>query len=303
MKYFFAGDNQFMLEKRVRQLTDEFISRNGDLALERIDSEESSLASIIDAVKSLPFLSSEKLVIIHNISDKELIEKLIELEVPDTNTIIVVISKLDKRATYYKKITKLQNFKIFEKPNSMDMPRWVVEYVDNQKGKINILDARYLIDRIGTNQILLCNELDKLINFNANITQSSINELTDPLPQSSVFNLLDAAFTGNLKDTERLYKEQRAQKVEPLAILGMIAWQLHILAIVKSAGGKSADIIAKEAKLNPFVVRKAQKLASKLSFNDVRSLVNDACELDVLLKTKNIDTDQSILLYLSQIKG
>lgn len=303
MIYFFAGDNQFALRKRIRELTTVFVAEHGDLALERIDAEEASLATIIDATQSLPFLSPAKFVLVQNASDKDLLEKLAEIDAPESTTVIVVIPKLDKRATYYKKISKLPNFELFEKASPQDLPRWVTEYVKSQKGGISPSDARYLVERVGTDQILLGNELDKLLIYNTHITRDSINELTDPLPQSTVFQLLDVAFAGKHKDTEAIYKEQRAQKVEPQAILGMIAWQLHILAIVKAAGNKSADMIAKEARINPFVVRKTQNLARQLSMADVKRLVKDAHELDVMLKTQSVDADEAVLLYLAQISN
>lgn len=302
MIYFFAGDNQFAIKTTLGKLTKDFVSEHGDLALERIDAEEASIASIIDATQSLPFLSLAKFVVIQNAGDKELLEKLAEIEAPESITVVVLIQKLDKRASYYKKLAKLPQFKIFEQSNAQNVPAWVVDYVKEQGGTIAPSDARYLVERVGANQILLSNELDKLISYDSKITKDSINELTDPLPQSTVFQLMDAAFAGNTKEAETFYKEQRAQKVEPHAILGMIAWQLHVLALVKAAGGKSADMIAKEARLNPFVVRKTQNLARQLSMTDVKRLVKEAHELDVMLKTQSIDADQAVLLYLASMK-
>lgn len=302
MIYFFAGDNQFAIKTTLSKLTEEFVSRHGDLALERIDAEEAPTSAIIDATQSLPFLSPSKFVVIQNANDKELLEKLSEVETPEAITAVVLIQKLDKRASYYKKLAKRPQFKIFEQANAQNVPQWAVDYAKGQGGSIAPGDARYLVERVGTNQVLLSNELDKLLTYNQKITRDSINELTEPLPQSTVFQLLDAAFAGKHKETEIIYKEQRAQKVEPQAILGMIAWQLHILATVKTAGSKSVDLIAKEAKLNPFVVRKTQNLARQLNIADVKRLVKDAHELDVTLKTQSIDADQAILLYLASIK-
>lgn len=301
MIYFFAGDNQFAIKKQVSELTEAFISKHGDLALERIDAEEAPISSIIDAAQSLPFLSPSKFVVIQNANDKELLEKLAEVETPESITVVVVIPKADKRTSYYKKLAKLPQFKLFEQTNAQNVPGWVVNYVKEQGGVISPGDARYLVERVGANQVLLSNELDKLLTYSPKITKDSINELTEPLPQSTVFQLLDAAFAGKHQQTEAIYKEQRVQKAEPQAILGMIAWQLHILAVVKAAGHKSADVIAKEAKINPFVVRKTQNLARKLTMADVKRLVKDAHQLDVTLKTQSINPDQAMLLYLSQV--
>lgn len=301
MIYFFAGDNKFAIQTTLAKLTKDFVRKHGDLAIERIDAEEASISSIIDAIHSLPFLSSDKFVIIQNANDKELLEKLAEAEAIDSVTVVVLIQKIDKRASYYKKLAKQPQFKLFEQTNTQNLPDWVVDYTKDHGGVISLGDARYFVERVGVNQVFLSNELDKLLTYNPKITKDSINELTEPLSQSTIFQLLDSAFAGKHQQTEVIYKEQRAQKTEPQAILGMIAWQLHILAVVKTAEPKSIDVIAKEAKINPFVVRKTQNLARKLTITDVKRLVKDAYDLDIMIKTKNIDADQAMLLFLSRI--
>jgi DNA polymerase III delta subunit len=82
--------------------------------------------------------------------------------------------------------------------------------------------------------------------------------------------------------------------VEPQAILAMIAWQLHVLALIKTAGDRSVDVIAKEAKLNPFVVRKSQGIAQRLSLSELKDLVRRTLTLDIRLKRQAIDADDAL---------
>ena len=99
----------------------------------------------------------------------------------------------------------------------------------------------------------------------------------------------------------QLYKEQRELKVEPQAIIAMVAWQLHILAVVKTAGTKPADEVAKAAKLNPFVVRKTQVLAKKITVPQLKQLVSDLLQLDMRLKRTATDADDAVQLYLIKL--
>src|SRR5690606_28500626 len=137
------------------------------------------------------------------------------------------------------------------------------------------------VDRVGPNQQLISAELDKLLAYDPKITKNSIELLVEKTPQSTVFELLDAAFAGNTKRAMELYHEQRALRVEPQAIIAMLAWQLHVLALVKTAAGRSADQIAKEARLNPFVVRKSQNLARRLEAAQVKRMISELLELDL----------------------
>lgn len=301
MIYFFAGDNTFELKKTTASMVNMFLVAHGDLALERLDAEEVDINNILESIKSMPFLATNKMVVIANVATKDLLEHLLEADVPDAIDVIVQIAKLDKRASYYKKLSKHPGYKIFETATPYNLPRWAIAAVEDAGGVISAADARYLIERVGTNQMLLQNEIDKLVAYNSNVTKDSINLLCEPLPQTSVFQLLDAAFAGKKAETEKIYQEQRAQKVEPQQIIGMIAWQLHILAIVKASGNTSADTIAKEAKLNPFVVKKSVGLARSLTLTQIKDLIRTALELDVLLKTKPVDPDQALQNYLLKI--
>ena len=83
--------------------------------------------------------------------------------------------------------------------------------------------------------------------------------------------------------------------------MAMLAWQLHVLATVKVAGDKSADEIAREAKLSPFVVRKTVMIAKKISLAEVKKLVRRALELDVRMKSQNIDADEALQHFLLTI--
>lgn len=297
---FFAGDNTFELKQALESEVASFVKQHGDLAIERFDADETETAVIIDAVLSVSFLSPAKMVIVHA-SNKDLLEKLIELEVPDTTTAIVVITKLDKRASYYKKLQKHSGLTLFENVTSQRLPEWVRKQVAENGGDISPSDARYLIDRVGANQLMLGNEIEKLLLFNKHISKQTIDELTEPIPQTTVFQLMDAAFAGKATDALNIYKEQRAQKVEPHAIVGMIAWQLHILALLKTAGDRSPDVVAKEAKLNPYVVKKSSAIARRISLADIKRLIKDAVVLDKTIKTSSVNPDEAVKTYLVKL--
>jgi DNA polymerase-3 subunit delta len=298
MIYFFSGDNTFEIKQATNSLVRMFVATHGDLALERLDAEEASIATILDAIASMPFLASHKMVVISNATQKELLEKLAEVETPHSTDVIVLIPKVDKRASYYKSLQKHKGFKLFDISRQPNLSNWVIDTVNDLGGVISSANARHLIERVGSNQMLISKELEKLVLYQPEVTRQSIDLLCEPSPQSTVFELLDAAFAGKQKRAEEIYTEQRVQKVEPHAILGMIVWQLHILALVKTAGDKSADTIAKDAKLNPFVVRKSMNLASKLSFEHIKKLLNHAQELDKRLKTQSIDSDEALMTLL-----
>jgi DNA polymerase III delta subunit len=112
---------------------------------------------------------------------------------------------------------------------------------------------------------------------------------------------LDAAFAGNKGRALKLYEEQRAQKVEPQAILALIAWQLQLLALTKYADGKSTTQIAKDVGMNPYPISKAARLAHKLKDEKFKEMVDFAFEIDLKSKTSAIDLDEALKTYITTL--
>ncbi len=299
-----TGENEAERSAELRRRVAEFEKEYGDMAVERLDGEEASYERMCEAAQSLPFLASRKLVVLRAPSaNKEFAENLESFVdgTSETNDVIIVEPKLDKRLTYHKQLKKLTDFREYAALDANGLVNFSVKYVKEQGGVFTSSDARLLLERVGANQSTLQNELDKLMTYDTHITRKSIELLTEKTPQSSIFDLVEAAFRGNKNRTLALYAEQRAQKVEPQQIIAMLAWQLHVLAVVKTAGDRSVDEIAREAKLNPFVIRKAQNITNLISLTRLRELVTSLREFDIRSKTEGIIPDEAVQYYLIQL--
>lgn len=300
-----TGDNHFLLQQELRRIVAAFVQDQGDMALEQLDGEEASFDRLREALQSLPFLASRKLVLLRNVGlNKEFIDQHETLlnELPETTDLLIVESKLDKRTTYYKYLKKHTDFHEYTELDAPGLSKWLVDFAAEQGGSLARPDAAYLVDRVGVNQQLLSNELTKLLQYSPQITRTNIDLLTEKTPRSTIFELLDAALSGNTKRALELYAEQRAQKVEPQQILALLGWQLHVLALVKVAGNRDAGQIASDAKINPYVIRKTQGIAQRMTMPQVKKLVHDTLVLDVRLKSEAIDADEALQNLIITLK-
>jgi DNA polymerase-3 subunit delta len=299
-----TGPNSYMLQRELKRVVGTFVAEYTDLGLERLDGEEAEYDRIRESLESLPFLAGKKLVVLRQPgANKQFVENAERLikELPETTDVVIVEPKLDKRLAYYKLLKKVTDFKEFVELDGPQLARWLMDEAKNQGGKLGQADANLLVGRVGTNQQLLANELAKLLLHTPEITKETIMLLTDQTPQSTIFDLLDAALAGRTKRAVELYEEQRMQRVEPIQIIALLAWQLHVLALVKAAGDRSAGDIAAQAKLNPYVIRKSLVIADRLSLAEVKKLVRDVRELDLRLKSESIDPDEAMLHLLTQM--
>lgn len=301
-----TGANDFARTQQLNKLVAAYETEYGSLGLERLDGEEATPERMAEALHSLPFLAPRKLVVLREPGkQKKFAESVADIlaQVPDTTDVILVEPKLDKRLSYYKFLKKSTDFQDYAPLDPGGLATWATNYAKEQGGSLNSADARLLVDRVGGNQQMVQHEIDKLLAYDQHITATSIELLTERLPQSTIFELLEAALAGNAQRALGLYREQRALKVEPQAIIALLAWQLHVLAVVAAGNPRSADDIARTSKLNPFVVRKSQTAARRLGINGLKKKVSELLTLDMRLKRAAIDADEAVQLYLLRLSA
>jgi DNA polymerase-3 subunit delta len=297
----YSGDNSYELNKTLRAFISAFEEEHGALSVQVLDGEDNSFEEISGSLSTVSFLVPKQLVVLKNPSkNKKFIESYEELltNIAESNDVVIVEPKLDKRQNYYKYVTKRTAYKLFSNLDPNNLQKWVLETVKEKKCTISSSDARYLIDRVGPNQQLLSHELDKLMLYNSHVTRETIDLLTESNPQSTAFQLVDAAFTRNDKRVLDLYEQQRSLRIKPPQIIALLVWQLQAVSIMKTAAERSIDQIAKDSGVNPYVLRKSQGFANKLSVVELRQYIAELLALDVRLKQSNIDADDALKQYL-----
>lgn len=293
-----CGTNTFQVSQHATKLTTEFIAEHGDLALERLNAPEVEYEKILGAIESLPFLATKKMVVIHDLSqNKQAAESLEHLQerASDTTDVVVVEAKLDKRSAYYKQLKKITDFHEYNDLDEAQLATWLVGQAKAASASINSADARYLVQRAGTDQLRLNNELAKMAQYNPTITRKTIDLLTSENPTTTIFNLIDSIFSGNTKKALEIYDEQRRLRVEPQAIHAMLVWQMHVVAVAAAAPKEvSSATIAKDAGISPFVVQKSQRIAQKMERPKIRECIALLRDIDYRSKREPINYDEAL---------
>jgi DNA polymerase-3 subunit delta len=293
-----TGTNSFQLKNQLAKMTDAFVSEHGELALEKLDGEEAEYEKILGAIESLPFLASKKMVVVQGLSFNktaaEAIEQLVE-RAGDTTDLIIVEPKPDKRAAYYKQLKKLTDFKEYNEMDDSQLASWLAAEAKSRQAVLSSSDARYLVERVGTGQMRLNRELEKLVLYDPKISRQTIDLLTDESPTGTIFNLIDSVFSGNLQQALNMYEDQRKQKVEPQAIHGMLVWQMHAVAIAVSVpSGANPAQAASDSGLSPFVFQKSQRIARRMGRQKVIEFMQLLRDIDYRGKHEVLDYDEAL---------
>lgn len=294
----FIGENTAQRDKAFKAYVAKFVSNNGQMAVDSLNTEDVKLNNVVDAVTTVPFLSSKRLVVIRYLGVQKDIASQIDTilkRTADTTDLVFVETSLDKRGIYYKTlIKKADEVKKFDGLDGASLTNWLTDDVADSGGEITRQSAQYLIDRVGTNQQLLSNDAEKMLLVSSRIDNKLIDAMTHSSPHSSVFNMLDSIARGQANRVSKLYDEQRAQGMEPQAILGMLVWQLFIMANIVVAPKDTPDIIAKRSKLSPFVVKKTMNMASNISKRQMVDLLDITIKADADIKTGKSKADVTV---------
>ncbi len=296
------GGNSYLKQLELTNIVKSFVDKYTD-NIERFDASElDNLDTIINAVRSVSFLDSKKLVIIKNFCSfralLENIESFIQA-VAESTELILIDEKIDKRSKAYRYLTDNTDISYYNQLESNNLIKWVGSQAKTQRADINFSNAKYLVELLGPNQQLIKNELDKLILSGSAINKQLIDEMVEPRAQSRIFDLLEALFRGDSKKAWELYLDQRAQGEEPQKIIAMITWQLQQLVLAVFAKNKTTATLIK-AGVSPYTARKSLEMSHSISKDDLKNFIKDLAELDLQSKTK-ADVGATMEVYFSGV--
>lgn len=300
-----TGENDYIRSREIKARVDRFISEHGDFECERIEGETTDINTIEGALMSLPFFSSKKCIVLDAPSrQKDFTAKAPDIlpQVADAVEVIIHEPKLDNRSRYSKYLRSATDVVQCDDVVGADLIQWLVNQVAQRGGTMSKNDAYYLVQQVGEKEFLLKNEIEKLIVHNPKITRQHIDALVEPRPQSTIFELLDAAFSGAHQKALDLYQQQRLQNVEPQIILHMMARQLQVYALILYApSGMSDHALAKDIKQHPYAVKKARQAVQHVSVAAIKDFIKQLRQIDETTKTKSSDLDDLLQNYIIAI--
>lgn len=310
MIYTIAGSNDFLRSQSLHSRVSSYKKKYGTYELEHIIANEVEIATILQRMQSMPFLSAKKCIVIYDLSvhkaDYDKIESACT-QIPKSTEIILYEQHLDKRTRYATMLQKTTNFHEYKDLDDIQLIRWLVETAEQQDGELSMQDAEELLKRVGSNQFQLYSELQKLLTRNRTITRKLIEEMVDATPQSSVFALIDAASAGDVSSALTILDEQRQQNVEPHMLLGHIIGHITTLATIREAPRSARpEAIARQSGIHPFVVKKNLQHARGYSRQEIQKIIAMLRAIDEGYKHSSMDMHkalQFIVVFIGNLKN
>lgn len=287
-----TGNNSFLIRSRLVEIKSKFSEKYGNDGIEEYQAENIPNEQLAPLLTSSSLFSANRLIIIKNLSENKVLSEIFaELidKVPQETSLVLIEANLDKRTAYYKSLKKQKGFEELKELSENELVKWINKKVESLEAKIDSQAVNYLLHTVGSNQESLNNELEKLAAYDKIISKDTIDYLVEPTSQDLVFQLLEAILSRKTKKAFDILGKMENNHSDVFQIVNLLIWQVHTLSIVASAGDASNSDIAKNAKLNPYVIQKTRRLSVNLSKDKLVQIIEQVAKLDINIKSTSAD--------------
>jgi DNA polymerase-3 subunit delta len=282
----FTGPNSYAIAEAIRTRTRAF-----DGEVERLDAADLEPRHLPDLFMGATLFASKRLIVLREASAQKTLwtdlEQWIERVPPETE-ILLVDQRPDKRTKTYKQLQKHATISEHGDLNEAELASWLQVQARSRETELAPDVLRYFIGCVGRDQWRLMSEFDKLLLSGEPITKQLIQDITEPYPEATAFELLEAVFSGSTARVHELLSLVR-EREDPYQFFGLLSSQVLSLLAIVNAGTRRPDDIARDVGVHPFVVRKLGSVARSRGKKSIERLVEKLARADERIKTTGID--------------
>lgn len=314
MILFIYGEDSFRSKQKLDAIKSKYIDASlGDTNLAVLDFSEQSISydKVVREILAMPFLAKKRLVIIKNIlshGKEKLQTQIIDFIKKIPEYVLVIFyenEKIDRRKALFKILFK-QKKEEFKLLDDLELKSWIKKEVEIKGGQIEPQAIEKLILYVGNDLWRINNEIDKVVNYQAQITSENVELLIKPKISANVFNLIDAMGQKNRqRSIGELHKLLDSGENE-LYIFTMIIYQFRNLLIIKDVLERSKEKnsnlnLAKESGLHPFVMQKTVNQARNFSFKELKMIYQRLLDFDLKMKTGQVEPHLVLDIFVSEL--
>lgn len=308
MIYFLHGDNDYLINRRVKELRQAFAREHSPDAITTIDGTEVAPADLASQLTALSLFDPYRLVIVSAVTAQAGNWTMLETNlahIPEQTTVIL---------TDIKALSKVHNLTITRTMKELRRLGATIEKFDLAKSSYQLrpwLEAelkrhRLSVERGVTDKLLeltageenqqarLELELDKLALLSGELTVQLVEQYVQPSPQTNAFAILEAGLAGDQAKVAQLLDRLIMAGEDSNRFLGLLASQALALAGVLTGA---------KVKLSPYQLNQTRQLAERLGDRQLSRRLGEVVEKLAQLdgKTKQSTPDQAWLYIRSTL--
>ena len=300
--YLLYGEEAYLKKQYKDKLTKAMLPEGDTVNYAYYEGKGTNPAELIDLAETMPFFADRRLIVVENSgffknATPELADYIKNM--PETACFLFVESEVDKRGKMYKSVKDKGRAVEMGRQDEKTLLYWLAGMVKKEGKQIKESTARYLVAKTGTDM----ENLEKDFSYTlgqTEITVQDVDEICTTQITNKIFDMVEAVATKQQKRALHYYYDLLALKEPPMRILYLLSRQFKLLMEEKDLSGRGYEKsqIAKTAGLHPFVAGKYIKQCHSFSKEELRSIMEDAANMEEMVKTGRLNDRMSVELFI-----
>jgi len=235
--YVIAGKEDSLVNANCRELLGELVEPSQRATgLFNADPKEITAADILDELRTAPFLTDKRVVVIKGADDfvsqnRELLEKYFDNPCP-TGILILTVNSWPSNTKLAQKLPKAGKLISVAQPKRWQLPSRLMQYTTDAHSKRLSKDAaELLVELVGDDLVRLYGEIDKLALFadsEKTITTEHVEKLIGHNRFYNAFAVIDACLAGDAGGAvDRLRNMFASDKSTEFKVVGAFAYHFR----------------------------------------------------------------------------
>ncbi len=325
---FLFGNDEFAIRRRLAEFASTFTDSSlADLNITRLEARTMGEEDLNNAVNSLPFLASQRLVLLANPSERystpPLRKKFFDfLEKVPPSTQLVIYEHVDIRnykdksrqeqedarhwlVKWMKKAgLKLERHAL---PAVWEMTGWIIQQAREQGGSIDQAAAARLAELVGPDTRQAAQEIAKLlayVNWARPVKAGDVEAVSLLTAEPDIFAMVDALATGNGRSAQNLL-HRLLKNDDPFSVWGMVVRQFRLLLLAREVidGHGSQRQLEQVLGLHAFVAEKVYAQAKRFSQSALERIYRQLLDIDEAAKTGQVTLDLALETLVVELAG
>lgn len=318
--YIFLGNDDFAIRKRVAKFDTLFTDpTSAGMNTSQLDARTTNENELNNAVGSMPFLASRRLVVLDAPSKKytgieghKRFVAFLETVPPSTVLVLVDVDEIKEReipnhwlvkwAAKHGEIAKSEHFLL---PRQREMPGWIVNEAKRQGGQIEPQAAARLAEMVGEDPRQAAQEITKLltyVNFAHAIGIEDVEAVSITSAGTDIFDLVDAIGSQNGRQAQKLLSRLLDER-DAFELFALVIRQFRLLVMAREVmdeGGNLSEVTSALGQ-HPFVAEKVFNQAKRFSMKSLRGIYRHLLDMDEAAKTGVMTLDLSLETFVVEL--
>ena len=311
MNYILCGELYPQIRKHLKKILKDRLGESDGFNVTKLDFEESSVEEIVYEASSLPLGYDKKAVVVDNASfltkdaDPKVEAKILELLEKSSNDIDLIFilrnDKINKQGEIFNYVNEHGQILEFLSISKDEWPIYIRRYFKNKNVEITSEAINELANRVNGDLGLFLNEAEKLTLYKNSITLADVCLMVAKPIEDDAFQMSNALFKGNNGEAIDIYRDLKLMdhNIEG-QLIPMLASQFRFMSQVCFLDSKGLDQneIAKDLNASPFRVKITLKNSRNISRKQIANILDKLCNLDLQIKSGQIDRSYGLELFL-----